>query len=139
MGEPIASWKGAISALRRRTTMNRILTTAVAGAAVIGVAAAVPTQASANPVVIAPALLALALGGAVVGGAVVGSAATNAQHPQGRVLVTSDNGPVPADGAQVADGAQAADATPAPTGAAPGCRPDRAKIHGVWHNIQICD
>ena len=114
--------------------MNRILTTAVAGAAVIGVAAAVPTQASANPVIIAPALLALALGGAVVG-----SAATNAQHPQGRVLVTSDNGPVPADGAQVADGAQAADATPAPTGAAPGCRPDRAKIHGVWHNIQICD
>ncbi len=84
--------------------MNRILTTAVAGAAVIGVAAAAPTQASANPVIIAPALLALALGGAVVGGAVVGSAATNAQHPQGRVLVTSDNGPVPADGAQVAAG-----------------------------------
>jgi hypothetical protein len=79
-------------------------------------------------VIIAPALLALALGGAVVG-----SAVTNAQHPQGRVLVTSDNGPAPADGAQVAE------AAPAPTGATPGRRPERTKIHGVWHNIQICD
>jgi hypothetical protein len=110
--------------------MNRILTSAVAGAAVIGVAAAAPTQASANPVIIAPALLALALGGAVVGGAVVGSAVTNAQHPQGRVLVTSDVGPASAEAAP----AQVGEAAPPPS-----CRPDRAKVHGVWHNIQICD
>jgi hypothetical protein len=112
--------------------MNRLLTTAVAGIATIGVAAAVPAPASANPVIIAPALLALALGGAVVGGAVVGSAVTNAQHPQGRVVVTDNSAPA-------ADGAVAPDASTAPPPAAPGCYPDRAKIHGVWHNIQVCD
>ena len=117
--------------------MNRIMTTVAAATAMIGVACALPAPASANPIVIAPAIAALWLGGAVVGGVAVGAIVS---RPRGGVLVTSDV-PPPAPGPNAGPGP---DAGPGPVAAAApdqrsGCYPSRAKIHGVWHDIEICD
>jgi hypothetical protein len=117
--------------------MNRIITTVAAATATIGVACALPASASANPVILAPAIAALWLGGAVVGGVAVGAIIS---HPRGGVLVTSDV-PPPASAPGPDEGPAPA---PGPVASAapdqhPGCYPSRAKIHGVWHDIQICD
>ena len=99
--------------------MKRILTALTATAAMIGVAVVAPTQASAF--FVAPAIAALAIGGSVVGGAVVGSALTT-PRPRGSIVVTdASSAPVPAPVEQ------------------PGCYPTTARIHGVWHHIQVCD
>ena len=58
--------------------MNRILTGVTAAAALGGVALAMPTSASANPLIIAPVAAAAILGGTAVTGVAVGAAAT---HP----------------------------------------------------------
>jgi hypothetical protein len=81
-------------------------------------------------VIVAPAVAALILGGAVVGGVALGAVVAN-NHPQGRVMV-SDAQPEQMPGPVVAS------AAPVDQPQQP-CRPSRARIHGVWHNIQICD
>jgi hypothetical protein len=109
--------------------MNRILTSVAAATAAIGVASAVPAPASANPVIVAPAVAALILGGAVVGGVALGAAVAN-NHPQGRVMVSDaqpEQTPGPVASSAALDQPQ------------PPCTPSRARIHGVWRNIQICD
>jgi hypothetical protein len=111
--------------------MNRILTTLAAATAVVGVASVIPTQASAQWQV-APVVGALIIGGAAVGGVAVGAAVAN-EHPQGRVMV-SDAQPEPAPGP-----APGPIASAAPPDRFPGCYPSRAKLHGVWHDIEVCD
>lgn len=135
--------------------MNRLLTTVVAATAMAGVGVAAPTEASANPLIIAPALAVLLFGGVAVGGAVVGATIANSSHPAGRVMVT-DTEPAPPPPGPGAPPPPAAAPGPGPMSAAPGapgpmvaqapdgvvnqpCYPTRAKLHGTWHDIEVCD
>ena len=104
--------------------MKPILTTLTAAAAMVGVGMTAPTPASANPVIIAPLAAAAILGGTALTGVAVGSAAAHSA-PAAAVPV-----PVPAS----------------PTGyygytdgGASGCYLTRARIHGLWHRVQVCD
>jgi len=106
--------------------MNRILTTLTAATAVVGVGAAVPSTASANPVVIAPLAAAAILGGVGLGGIVLGTAAANANaHPAYTAAY-----PAPVEPSYVA--------TPSVT-VGPGCYFTRARVAGAWHRVQVCD
>ena len=108
--------------------MNRILTGVTAAAALGGVALAMPTSASANPLIIAPVAAAAILGGTAVTGVAVGAAAT---HPYAYPPNTYPSGYVaPAQGPVVAVG---------PGTAAPGCYYTNSRIRGVWHRVQVCD
>jgi hypothetical protein len=104
--------------------MKPILTTLTAAAAMLGVGMTAPTPASANPLIIAPVAAAAILGGTALGGVAIGSAAA---HSAPAAVV-----PVPAapsayyaygDGGSVA----------------PACYYTRARVHGMWRRVQVCD
>jgi hypothetical protein len=124
--------------------MNRIMKGAVAATALVGVAAAAPTEASANPLIIAPALAVLLFGGVAVGGAVVGASIANSSHPRGRVMVSDATAPGPAAGppppapGQMSEGPVAGPMVADASSGRP-CYPTRAKLNGVWHDIEVCD
>ncbi|SDR37921.1 hypothetical protein SAMN05444161_3376 [Rhizobiales bacterium GAS191] len=106
--------------------MNRILAALTGAAALVGVAA-MPTQASANPIVLAPVAAAAILGGTAVGGTLLGTAVASNARP----TYVAPTPVEPAYGPVVA-------ATPTvPVG--PGCYYTRARIHGAWHRVQVCD
>ncbi len=98
--------------------MRKLVTTVGAAALALGLGAAAPTPAAANPVLIAPAWLAVAIVGGLAGGVVIGASAANAGYW----------GPA---------------AAPAPTPSVyvtnPGCYFTHASVHGVWRRVQVCD
>jgi hypothetical protein len=106
--------------------MKPILTTLTAAAAMVGVGMTAPTPASANPVIIAPLAAAAILGGTALTGVAVGSAAAHSA-PATAVPV-----PVPASPTAY----YGYDGVAAPSG---GCYITRARIHGLWHRVQVCD
>ena len=107
--------------------MNKVITGLTAAVVLGGAALTMPTSASANPLIIAPVAAAAILGGTAVTGAAVGAAAT---HPYTYPSEAYPSGyAVPAAGPVVA-------AAPA---AVAGCYFTNARIHGVWHRVQVCD
>jgi hypothetical protein len=109
------------------TLARKALTTLSAGALVAGLSVAAPTSASANPLIIAPAAAAAWLIGGIVGGLFVGDAIASNGHP----FVVAASEPVPPPPPPVV-------AAPVDQ-PAPGCYFSRARIHGMWHRVQICD
>jgi hypothetical protein len=116
--------------------MKKLSTLLTAATAMAGVAVAVPTQASAHPLLLAPGVIILhhavaawvapTIAAAAVGGVAVGALAT---RPGGPFY------PVGAAPAALPAGAPEA----LPPEAAPGCYFTNARIHGVWHRVQVCD
>ncbi len=60
--------------------MLKPLTTLAAATVAMGLAAAAPTAAEANPIILAPAAAAAWLGGGILGGALLGGAVANAAN-----------------------------------------------------------
>ncbi|SDR64196.1 hypothetical protein SAMN05519103_09509 [Rhizobiales bacterium GAS113] len=115
-----------MKALQSEKVMNRILA-ALTGAAALAGVALMPTQASANPIVLAPAAAAAILGGTALGGTVLGTAVASNARP-------TYVAPAPVEPAY----RPVVAATPTvPTG--PDCYTTRARIHGEWHRVQVCD
>jgi hypothetical protein len=104
--------------------MRKIVTTVGAAALAIGLGAAAPTPAAANPVLIAPLWLAAIVVGSVATGAVVGSTAAHAND----VNMAGGPPPGPQPGVYVTD----------PPGG-PGCYFTEARVHGAMHRVQVCD
>lgn len=104
--------------------MRKIVTSVGAAALALGLGAAAPTPAAANPVLIAPAWLAVTIVGSVAAGALVGASAAHAND----VAVAGGPPPGPAPSVYVTD---------QPSG--PGCYFTHARVHGVYHRVQVCD
>ena len=103
--------------------MRKLVTTVGAATLALGLGAAAPTPAAANPVLIAPVWLAGTIVGSIAAGAVVGAAAAHANDgaynppppgPQPGVFVTDE-----------------------PSG--PGCYYTHARVHGAYQRVQVCN
>ena len=120
--------------------MRKILATASAGALALGLAAAAPSEASANPLLLAPAALAWIIGGSIAGGVVVGSAAASA-HPV--VINGTPTAEVVEQPAYVAPTAevveQPAYVAPSTVVVQQNCYWTRGRVHGIWRRVQVCD
>jgi hypothetical protein len=117
--------------------MNRLSTMLTATVALTGAVVAVPTQASANPLLLAPGVIivhhaiaawvAPTIAAAAIGGVALGAAATHA------------GGPIYPAGAAPAALPPGSPAALPPEEGAPGCYFTHARIEGVWHRVQVCD
>ncbi|MGO4870244.1 MAG: hypothetical protein ACLPGW_06475 [Roseiarcus sp.] len=97
--------------------MRTVSKTLVAATAALALVSAVPTQAAANPAVVAGWWIVAA----IAGGVVVGAAVT---HPE---MFTPAAAPAPMPAVSV---------TNAPT---TGCYWTHGRVHGVWRRVQVCD
>ena len=104
--------------------MRKLVTTVGAATLALGLGAAAPTPAAANPVLIAPAWLAVTIVGSVAAGALVGATATHAND----MAATEGPPPGPSPSVYVTD---------EPSG--PGCYFTQARVHGVMRRVQVCD
>ena len=104
--------------------MRKLVTTVGAATLALGLGAAAPTPAAANPVLIAPAWLAVTIVGSVAGGALIGASAAHAND-------------VAAAGPPPSGPSPSVYVTDQPTG--PGCYFTHAQVHGVWRRVQVCD
>jgi hypothetical protein len=103
--------------------MRKLVTTVGAATLAVGLGAAAPTPAAANPVLIAPAWLAAIIVGSVAGGALVGASAAHAND-----VAYGAPPPGPQPGVFVTD---------EPSGA--GCYFTHARVHGAYRRVQVCD
>ena len=104
--------------------MRKLVTTVGAATLALGLGAAAPTPAAANPVLIAPVWLAVTIVGSVAAGALVGATATHAND----MAAAEGPPPGPQPGVFVTD---------EPSG--PGCYYTHARVHGAYHRVQVCN
>ncbi len=104
--------------------MRKLVTAGAAATLALGLGAAAPTPAAANPVLIAPAWLAVTIVGSVAAGALVGATAANA----GYWGPAAGPPPGPSPSVYVTDEPSAA-----------GCYFTHAQVHGAWRRVQVCD
>ena len=97
--------------------MRSLAKTLIAAIAAFGLVSAAPTQAAANPAVVAGWWIVAA----IAGGAVVGVAAAQSG------VFTPAKAETPTPGVYV---------TNEPT---TGCYWTHARVHGAWHRVQVCD
>ena len=103
--------------------MRKLVTTVGAATLALGIGAAAPTPAAANPVLIAPMWLAVTIFGSIAAGAVIGASAAHAND-----VAYNAPPPGPQPGVFVTD---------EPT--APGCYYAQALVHGAYHRVQVCN
>jgi hypothetical protein len=103
--------------------MRKLVTTVGAATLALGLGAAAPTPAAANPVLIAPVWLAVTIVGSIAAGAVIGASAA---HANDVAYNAPPSGPQP--GVFVTD---------EPT--ASGCYYTQALVHGAYHRVQVCN
>ena len=103
--------------------MRKLVTTVGAATLALGLGAAAPTPAAANPVLIAPVWLAVTIVGSIAAGAVIGASTAHAND-----VAYNAPPPGPQPGVFVTD---------EPT--ASGCYYTQALVHGAYHRVQVCN